>query len=156
MKRLLLIMTMIISIPVWAAFNTYEFDDPDKKERFDKLINELRCTVCQNQTIADSNADLAKDLRDKVYLMVKEGQNEEQIKTFMVDRFTDFVLYRPPVKTSTYLLWAGPFVLLVIAIIFLLMQIRKRNQTVPSAIDPQQHARIETLLKKQVKDNTDD
>jgi cytochrome c-type biogenesis protein CcmH len=159
MKRLsLIVMTTIIFMasPLWAAFNTYEFEDPEKKERFGKLINELRCTVCQNQTIADSNADLAKDLRDKVYVMVQEGQNEEQIKTFLVDRFSDFVLYRPPVNRSTYLLWIGPFVLLIIAFIFLLVQIRKRNQTVSTVIDPQQHARIETLLSQQAKDNKDD
>ena len=155
MKSLQLIGLLLFTLPLSAAFNTYEFDDPVKEQRFGKLINELRCTVCQNQTIGDSNADLAKDLRDKVYLMVQEGQNEEQIKTFMVDRFTDFVLYRPPVKKSTYLLWAGPFILLVISIIFLLLQIRKRNQASPTTIDPEQHARIESMLKKN-KDNPDD
>lgn len=139
-----------------AAFNTYHFDDPVKKQRFDNLINELRCTVCQNQTIAGSNADLAKDLRDKVYKMVNEGKTEQQIKDFMVERFTDFVLYRPPVKKSTYLLWGGPFILMVLAIIFLIIQIRKRIQTPQVDIDPNQHARVQELLKTAQKDNNND
>jgi cytochrome c-type biogenesis protein CcmH len=138
-----------------AALNTYQFDDPVKKERFDELINELRCTVCQNQTIADSNADLAKDLRDKVYKMVQEGKTEQQIKDFMVARFTDFVLYNPPVKKSTYLLWTGPFILLGLGIIFLITYIRKRTQAPQVEIDEHQHQRVQALLKEQKDHNND-
>lgn len=139
-----------------ASFNTYEFDDPEKKQRFDHLINELRCTVCQNQTIADSDASLAKDLREKVYNMVNEGKTDQQIKDFMVERFTDFVLYRPPVKKSTYLLWAGPFVLLGLGILFLILQVRKRKQTPQNDIDEQQHQRVQALLKAEQKDHKHD
>ena len=139
-----------------SAFNTYQFDDPVKEKRFDKLINELRCTVCQNQTIAGSNADLAKDLRDKVYKMVQEGKTEQQIKDFMVERFTDFVLYRPPVKKSTYLLWGGPFVLLGLALVFLIVQIRKRIQAPAIEVNEHQHQRIQELLKTEQKDKQND
>ena len=153
---LLAFLLSLASINAFSAFNTYQFDDPEKKQLFDKLINELRCTVCQNQTIAGSNADLAKDLRDKTYKMVKEGKTEQQIKDFMVDRFTDFVLYRPPVKKSTYLLWAGPFILMLLAIIFLIIQIRNRIHSAPVDINPQQHERIQKLLKTDNKDNKND
>lgn len=152
----LAILIAISTFNVHAAFNTYEFDDPVKEKRFDKLINELRCTVCQNQTIAGSNADLAKDLRDKVYKMVQEGQTEQQIKDFMVDRFTDFVLYRPPVKKSTYLLWAGPFILLGLAVLFLIIQIRKRLRSPTIDLDEHQHQRVQDLLHSEQKDKTND
>jgi len=155
----LVFFALLITLPwanAYSAFNTYQFEDPVKKKRFDTLINELRCTVCQNQTIAGSNAGLAKDLRDKVYKMVNEGKTEQEIKDFMVARFTDFVLYRPPVKKSTYLLWIGPFVLLLLAIIILIIQIRKRIQTPAVAIEPQQHERVQQLLKTEKKDITHD
>ena len=153
------LLTVLLSlqwIHAQAAFNTYQFEDPVKKERFDKLINELRCTVCQNQTIADSNADLAKDLRDKVYKMVQEGKTDQQIKDFMVDRFTDFVLYRPPLKSSTYLLWIGPFILLGLGIVFLIVFIRKRMQGPQVEIDADQHQRVQNLLKESQKDHRHD
>lgn len=144
------------SLTVLAGFNTYEFDDPDKKQRFDHLINELRCTVCQNQTIADSDAGLARDLREKVYNMVNEGKTDQQIKDFMVARFTDFVLYRPPVKKSTYLLWGGPFVLLGLGILFLIIQVRKRKNMPQVEIDEHQHQRVQALLKAEQKDQKHD
>ena len=159
MKALTLMFAMLMSLVgmhAYAAFNTYEFNDPIKKERFDKLINELRCTVCQNQTIADSNADLAKDLRDKVYVMINDGKSDQQIKDFMVARFTDFVLYKPPVKKSTYLLWIGPFILMGLAIVFLIVYIRKRTQIPSPSIDEHDHERIQALLKEQQKDTPND
>ncbi len=159
MKTLILMLGMLLSLAslqTQAAFNTYDFADPVKKERFDKLINELRCTVCQNQTIADSNADLAKDLRDKVYVMINDGKSDQQIKDFMVARFTDFVLYKPPVKKSTYLLWTGPFIMMGLAIVFLIAYIRKRTRTPSPSIDEHDHERVQALLKEQQKDTRND
>ncbi len=159
MKTLPLIWTLLLSLFAFnaqAAFNTYQFDDPEKQKRFDYLINELRCTVCQNQTIADSNASLAKDLRDKVYKMVQEGKNEQQVKDFMSERFTDFVLYRPPVKKSTYPLYAGPFIMLGLGIIFLVIYIRKRTQSPTVEIDEHEHQRIKAMLQEEHKENTHD
>jgi cytochrome c-type biogenesis protein CcmH len=159
MKAFTVVIGILLSlglINAQAAFNTYQFEDTVKQERFDKLINELRCTVCQNQTIADSNASLAKDLRDKVYKMVKEGQSEQQIKDFMVARFTDFVLYNPPVKKSTYLLWTGPFILLGLGIVFLITYIRKRTQAPTITIDEHEHQRIQAMLKEEQKDQHND
>ncbi|NOY67133.1 MAG: cytochrome c-type biogenesis protein CcmH [Gammaproteobacteria bacterium] len=146
---------VLTSLSISAAINVYQFDDPVKKERFYNLIDELRCTVCQNQTIAASNAGLAKDLRNKTYKMIQAGKTDDEIKTFMVERFTDFVLYNPPVNNSTLLLWIGPAVLMLIAFIFLISNIRKRVSTPVTEIDAQEHERVQTLLKQKKDGNND-
>ena len=153
MKNIIFTFLLItISFQV-SAFNIYHFDDPVKKERFHELIDEIRCTVCQNQTIAESNAGLAKDIRNKVYSMVQQGKTDEEIKTFLVERFTDFVLYNPPVNNSTLLLWAGPAFLMCIAFIFLLTNIRKKISTTDIEVDEHEHQRVQKLLDKE---NTND
>ncbi len=83
-----------------------------QKKQLSKLETELRCLVCQNQTLAESTSEMAGDLRNRVHLLVAEGKSDDEIKTYLADRFTDFVLYKPPVKKTTALLWAGPFALL--------------------------------------------
>jgi cytochrome c-type biogenesis protein CcmH len=88
--------------------------DPADKSRYDRLAHELRCLVCQNQTLAESDASLAADLRRQVESMIVAGQSNEQIKSFLVERYGDFVLYRPPVQSNTWLLWFGPFALLAV------------------------------------------
>ena len=90
--------------------------DPADKARYDKLAHELRCLVCQNQTLAESDASLAADLRRQVESMIVEGRTDAQIKTYLVERYGDFVLYRPPVQSNTWALWFGPFALLAIGI----------------------------------------
>jgi len=148
-KVIQVILLSMIAYGSPASVNIYEFEDPVKKERFYQLIDELRCTVCQNQTIAESNAGLAKDLRNRVYTMIQEGKTDKEIKTFMVERFTDFVLYKPPVNNSTLLLWAGPAILMLAAFIFLLLNIRKRLSTPTNEIDEQQHKRVQALLEQE-------
>lgn len=101
-----------------------EFDDPATELRFKNLTEELRCLVCQNQSLADSHADLAQDLRNEVYKMVIAGDSDKEIIDYMVSRYGDFVLYRPPVKNTTYFLWFGPFIILFIAIIIIARVIR--------------------------------
>lgn len=86
----------------------------EQEARYQALLEELRCMVCQNQTLAESDADLAGDLRERVFVMVEEGRSDDEILSFMTDRYGDFIRYRPPVKPETYLLWAAPFILLVI------------------------------------------
>ncbi|MCW8901131.1 MAG: cytochrome c-type biogenesis protein CcmH, partial [Gammaproteobacteria bacterium] len=100
-----------------------------------KLIDELRCLVCQNQNLADSNASLAVDLRKQVYKMINEGQSDKEILDFMVTRYGDFVLYRPPFKTSTILLWIGPFIILAIGLIVLMRFIFQRKAVVTTLTD---------------------
>jgi len=143
---------ILLSSNCLAAMNLYHFEDETKKARFKTLIHELRCTVCQNQTIADSNADLAKDLRDKVYKMIQDGKTDEEIKDFMVSRFTDFVLYNPPLKPGTYVLWLGPGILLIIAIFFLYRNIRRKELEQQNDFDESQKQRIANLLTENTTD----
>ena len=103
------------------------FANQQQQERFDKLTQELRCLVCQNQNLADSDAPLAHDLRREVHQMLLAGRTNEQIKQFLVQRYGDFVLYRPPVQQNTYLLWLAPLVLLLAGAWILRINISKRS-----------------------------
>lgn len=103
------------------------FANQQQQQRFDKLTQELRCLVCQNQNLADSDAPLAHDLRREVHQMLLAGRTNEQIKQFLVQRYGDFVLYRPPVQKNTYLLWLAPLILLLAGAWILRINIRKRS-----------------------------
>lgn len=105
-------------------------DDPVAEKRLQAISAELRCLVCQNETIAGSNADLAKDLRREIRTMIQAGQSDQQILDFMVTRYGDFVLYRPPLKGATVLLWVGPLLFLVIGIGALQFYLRRRNKII--------------------------
>jgi cytochrome c-type biogenesis protein CcmH len=101
------------------------------------LAVELRCLVCQNQTIADSHADLAVDLRNQIREMLAQGQSDDQIRQYMTDRYGDFVLYKPPFKATTALLWVGPPALLVLALLALFLMLRSRQRASPESFDPE-------------------
>jgi cytochrome c-type biogenesis protein CcmH len=121
--------------------------DPESDRRLRALSDELRCLVCQNQTLADSNAELAVDLRRQVETMIARGDSDAQIKTYLVDRYGDFVLYRPPVQNNTALLWFGPFALLVIgAIAWVLVQRRSRRTSPAKAVSTDAERRVRSLL----------
>ena len=110
--------------------------DPALEARMLAITGELRCLVCQNQTIADSHADLAVDLRQEVREMLQKGETPEQIRKYMTDRYGDFVLYRPPLKASTAVLWLGPAVLLAVALLALVVVIRKRARLADDQFEP--------------------
>ncbi|WP_395668651.1 cytochrome c-type biogenesis protein [Rhodoferax sp.] len=110
--------------------------DPVLEARVQRISIELRCLVCQNQTIADSNADLAVDLRRQVREMLQQGKSEAEILEFMTARYGDFVLYRPPVKSSTWLLWYGPLTMAVLGMVVLLLVLRRRNRMPSEHFDP--------------------
>jgi cytochrome c-type biogenesis protein CcmH len=103
------------------------FENQEQQDRFNQLTEELRCLVCQNQTLADSDAQLAHDLRSEVHEMLLAGNSNDEIKQFMVERYGDFVLYRPPVQKNTYLLWLGPVLLLLGGALILRSNIKKRS-----------------------------
>jgi cytochrome c-type biogenesis protein CcmH len=135
-KRLLLsILCLLISTGALARVEVHDFDSPEQEQRYNKLIDELRCLVCQNQNLADSNAELAVDLRRKTYEMVKQDKSEQEIADFMVDRYGDFVLYRPPLNSSTLLLWTGPFIILSIGVALLIRTIRRRRADATVDVD---------------------
>lgn len=125
--------------------------DPVTEKRLQKLSEELRCLVCQNQNIADSNAELAQDLRREVRSMIKAGKSDKEIVDFMVARYGDFVLYRPPVQGNTLLLWGGPIALLVLGIVALITYQRRRAVRVAAEDKPlsaDEASRAEALLKE--------
>ena len=129
-----------------AAIYAFDFDDPKKEARFKQLSEELRCLVCQNQTLADSNAGLALDLRKELYRLVNENASDEVIKNYMVSRYGDFVLYKPPVKTSTYLLWFGPFVLVIFGLVLLIRMVRNVGTQPTQGMSAADHQRVQQLL----------
>ena len=125
--KLVILLGLVVPLSLFARIETHEFDTPEQEALFVQLTKELRCLVCQNQNLADSNADLAKDLRDKTYEMVKQGKSHAEITEYMIARYGDFVMYRPPVKSSTFLLWLGPFGFLVAALVGLIFFLRRRS-----------------------------
>jgi cytochrome c-type biogenesis protein CcmH len=150
-SRIGLLLTTVVILagslmPADAAIETYQFDDPQQEATYRKLIKELRCTVCQNQDIGDSNAELAQDLRRKTYEMVVDGKSEEYVLDYMSSRYGDFVLYRPRMKTSTVLLWLGPFLLLLTGVIVVVRIIRGRRSHSEQALSEQERQRAEQLL----------
>ncbi|HEX5804035.1 MAG TPA: cytochrome c-type biogenesis protein [Azospira sp.] len=121
-------------------------DDPAVEARFLALAEELRCLVCQNQNLADSHADLAIDLKNQVREQIKAGRSDREILDYMVQRYGDFVLYRPPVKATTWLLWGGPFVLFVAALGLLFFKLRRRGGELPPPLSVDQRAVAARLL----------
>lgn len=120
---------------------------PEHEERFHEILEELRCLVCQNQTLAGSNSELANDLRAEVKEMLEKGASNKEIIAFMSDRYGDFVLYKPPLKPRTFLLWFGPFILLIGGVLVALLMIRKRSKvTVVDNLDEQAKQKLQDLL----------
>jgi cytochrome c-type biogenesis protein CcmH len=124
-------------------------DDPAVEARLVAIADELRCLVCQNESLASSHAELAEDLRREVRGLIREGKSDTEIKRFLVDRYGDFVLYRPEVKPLTWALWFGPFALLVLALVVLVRYLRQRREHVPreTTLSEAERARAEQLLK---------
>ena len=126
--------------------------DPVAEKRLMEISAELRCLVCQNQTIADSNADLALDLRREIRGMIQQGKSDREILDFMVARYGDFVLYRPPVQNNTALLWFGPLLILVVGLVALVRYLRRRNVAATAAagggLSEAERRRAETLLQE--------
>lgn len=122
--------------------------DPKLEERVMAVSRELRCLVCQNETLADSRADLAVDLRNQIREQMKAGKSDEEVIAFVTDRYGVFVLYRPPVRPYTYLLWFGPFILLLGALIFLFRYVRRRRELIVDVpLTPSERRRAEDLLQ---------
>ncbi len=122
-------------------------DDPVTEQRLISISEEMRCLVCQNESLAGSRSDLANDLRREIRILIKEGKSDDQIRSFMVERYGDFVLYRPPVKPVTWLLWIGPFVILGLGIAGLLTYLRRRNNSVPNVtLTDLDNQKIDALL----------
>ncbi len=138
----------------WAGIEVREFSNPQQETLYNKLMYELRCLVCQNENLAASNADLAKDLRDEVYEMItQKNMGEIEVKKYLVARYGDFVLYNPPVKKSTWLLWFGPLVMLLIGILALVLITRKKRSATEEnpALDKAKRDEVRRLLEAEDK-----
>jgi cytochrome c-type biogenesis protein CcmH len=115
------------------AVDPIEFKSKLEEQRFQTLAKELRCLVCQNESLADSSAGLAQDLRAEVIVQIRDGKDDRAIKSYMTERYGDFILYNPPIKSTTWLLWFGPFLLLIIGAVVVLKIIRGRKAETKNA-----------------------
>jgi cytochrome c-type biogenesis protein CcmH len=124
-------------------------EDPVVEQRLISIAEDMRCLVCQNESLAGSRADLAKDLRRELRELIRQGKSDEEIKTYMVSRYGDFVLYRPPVKPTTWLLWGGPFLLMFAGVAMLLVYLRRRKaKTGEPVLSEQDNLRVDALLRE--------
>ncbi len=149
-KLFVLLLGLVLAGSVLAKEAPTVAADPLLEKRVMALASELRCLVCQNQTIADSNAELAVDLKNQVREKLKQGESEEKIIEYMVARYGDFVLYKPPMKVTTLPLWIGPFALLFTALAGLFYYIRHRRRSTPEQpLSEAEQARVRSLLDAQ-------
>lgn len=133
---------------IQAGIEFRKFDNKELEARYNVLTDQLRCLVCQNQNLKGSNSDLAKDMRDKVYTMIVAGKSDQAVIDFMVARYGDFVLYNPPFKTITWMLWLGPLIFFIIALVSVLRIIRQRNKVgAIEELSEEEHLRAQELLK---------
>ncbi|OQW90825.1 MAG: hypothetical protein BWK79_18615 [Beggiatoa sp. IS2] len=145
MKKIVLVLIIFaLTVPLLAG----EFTNADQESRYQHLLNELRCVVCQNQSLADSNAELAQDLRDQVRMMIIQGRSDSEVTEFLVARYGDFVLYNPPFQPTTYLLWLGPLLLFLVALLTLGYFIRRHAQTteIPPELTETERDKIKQVL----------
>ena len=156
MKSLIIIITLLFSLaPLNAAVEMKKFDNEQQEQRYQHIIDELRCLVCQNQNISGSNAGLAQDLRNQVHKMILEGKDDETIYEFMVTRYGDFVLYRPPFKATTFFLWVGPFIIFIVGLFVLIRFIRQREKVIVKELSSSDKEKLNQLMNKDNTKNTD-
>jgi len=147
MKRHCFVLLLtLVSFTAAARIEIHTFDTPQQEALYKQLIDELRCLVCQNQNLADSNAELAQDLRQQTYEMIKTGASRDDVINYMTSRYGDFVLYQPPFKASTAMLWIGPFVILGTGVFGVGRFIRKRAKQKETVLSSADRARAEQLL----------
>ena len=150
MTRFAVQLLLLVSLTCAVAAQTAQplAEDPELEKRLLALSQELRCLVCQNETLAESRAGLAEDLRREIREQMKAGKTDQEIIAFLTARYGDFVLYRPRVTPTTYLLWFGPFVLLAIGLVFLYRQLKQRRvQITQQPLTDQDRRQLDELLK---------
>lgn len=149
MKLLMALVLMLLASGMVLAREAAPMaEDEVVEKRMVAISDEMRCLVCQNESLSGSRADLAQDLRREIRTMIKAGKTDQEIKEFMVSRYGDFVLYRPPMKATTYLLWFGPFLLLAIGVAALILYLRRRGAHIDEGdLSAAEKKRAEDLLK---------
>ncbi|RDH81115.1 MAG: cytochrome c-type biogenesis protein CcmH [endosymbiont of Galathealinum brachiosum] len=147
LKNIIFILCILsVSSQAHARFETHDFATPQMENDYNVLVQELRCLVCQNQNLADSNAELAQDMRLLVYKKLSEGKSKDEIVDFMIVRYGDFVMYRPPVKKATYILWYGPIIFFVVAGLVVVSYMRSQKKEVEKAVNKTQQKKAKSLL----------
>jgi len=142
------VVTLLLLSTIAAAQIAQPREDPQIEQRMKNLTQQLRCLVCQNETLAESNADLAVDLRREIAEQMKAGKSDQEILAFLTQRYGDFVLYNPPVKATTYVLWFGPFVLLIAGTFVLYRYVKRRRELIQDKpLTAEERRRAEELLK---------
>lgn len=140
---------LMLSLPSFAVIETYEFSENNHKLRYQTMVDELRCPKCQNQNLSGSNSPIAKDLRRELHRMIEAGQNDVEIKAFMVKRYGNFVLYRPPVDKNTLWLWGSPIILLFLAVLFVFFLRRGQRKLASTApLSDAEKEQLSSLLNK--------
>ena len=154
MKRLFALLLLALVLGAAGAKEAAPLaDDPAVEQRMVAISEEMRCLVCQNESLSASRSELAQDLRRELRTLIKQGKTDAEIREFMVSRYGDFVLYRPQIKPTTYLLWAGPFILMIVAVVVLLVYLRRRNRAVGETrqLSEEESRRANALLKEELK-----
>lgn len=152
----LLMLLLLLTAPALAVIETYEFSDEELEKRYHQLSGELRCPKCQNQNIADSNAPIAKDLRQLLYTQLEEGASDQEILDYMVARYGEFVRYRPSFSSATAVLWLAPLLLLMAAVVVVVLTLRGRRNAATgeggSELSAEESRRVQDLLDESEKD----
>ncbi|WP_313109062.1 cytochrome c-type biogenesis protein [Atlantibacter sp.] len=146
-----LLAALVLSFSVFAAIDTYQFKDEAQEQQFRELTAQLRCPKCQNNSIADSNAMIASDMRQKVYELQQQGQTQKQIIDYMVARYGNFVTYEPPVTPGTVVLWLLPALFILGGIIVVVRRARKGQQRDPQPLNDLEQQRLKQLLSEKNK-----
>jgi len=152
MKRIVLLAALCMtSAFVGAAIETHEFNNELDRKRYQSFVEDMRCPKCQNQNLAGSDAPISADLRQKIYEMIQLGKSDKEIIDFMVERYGDFILYRPRVTPATYALWGAPLFLLISGVVVLILILRRRRriaiEQLNGSLSVEEKARLENLLK---------
>lgn len=154
LRRLSLLMLLVLALPAMAVIETYQFDTELQRQRYNAFIEELRCPKCQNQNLSGSDSAIAQDLRRQIHQMIMAGKSDIEITQYMVDRYGDFVLYRPRFNAATAVLWLGPVVLLVLGLGIWAMLSRRRKSAVREnddgdVLSEQDRQRLQRLLSEE-------
>jgi len=148
LRGLIISVVVSLTLPVIAVqIEFHTFENVQQEKLYLDLVAELRCVKCQNQNLAESNAELARDMRDKTYAMVVEGKSRQDVVNYMTARYGDFVLYRPPFKSKTLLLWIGPPLLLLLSLFFLLKVVRNQSKKRPVQLSDAERESVRSVLK---------
>ncbi|MCP1315070.1 MULTISPECIES: cytochrome c-type biogenesis protein [unclassified Halomonas] len=148
MRLLALLAGLLVSVASLAAIEVRSFDDPVLERRYADLTASMRCPLCENQAIDDSNAPIAADMRQRVFELLQEGQSDSEIVNHMVTRFGEYILYNPRLENRTYLLWGVPIALVVLATFVVILLVRARRHASSQALSDQERERLAALLNR--------